>query len=421
MISRRAFLVRGAGLALASCARGAPTPVPAAGPSQTPAALATPIAASPLIQKWILREPPYRLDLVVRFATDPSARDPRLRAAGQTFTFARQDALRFLATIDTATLPTGRLGFEVVERVSGADVVVASAESTLSAPAYVAWTLDHEGYDEPDALTANVAALADRNAIPMTILFSPRILVPGAVPTQRRDAIVRWTLDRAAKGDEIGMHLHMQFDFVRDAGVPPRAVPRWGVGVGGDGYDVPMTAFDEAEQQALVRHAVDLMAAASLPRPTSFRAGGLFADARTLRAVADAGFTADTSAREAGTFGALRSPWTLPLAAPPYRPNRDDANRGDPPTLGLLEVPNTAGNSFSDDLVELQRRQRAIWPGGAVDAPRVLDLVSHPSTFDAREGDKVAAAFAPLLDARADRDRGPVRFVRLRELVGLWR
>ncbi len=421
MIGRRAFLARGGSLLLASCTRALPTPAPTPRTAETPAALATPISATPLIQRWILREPPYQIDLAVRFAADPTNADPRLRAGDQTFVFTRQDALRFLAAVDTRKLAIGAITFEVVERVSGADVVVARTESTLSASVYVVWTLDHEGYDEPDALMANVAALADQHATPMTILFNPRVLVPGTVPAQRRDAILRWALDRAAKGDEIGMHLHMQYDYVRHAGVSPRAVPRWGIGVGGDGYDVPMTAYDEAEQRALVRHGLDLMAAAGLPRPTSFRAGGLFADARTLHAVADATFSADTSAREAGTFGALKSPWTLPLTASPYRPNRDDANRAAAPTLDLLEVPNTAGNTFSDDLAELERRRRAIWPGGAVDAPRVLDYVSHPSTFVASERDRVAAAFAPLQDARADQDRGPVRFVRLRELVDLWR
>ena len=46
--------------------------------------------------------------------------------------------------------------------------------------------------------------------------------------------------------------------------------------------------------------------------------------------------------------------------------------------------------------------------------------VSRLSALAPVERDKTAAAFAPLLDASA-RDRGPVRFVRLRDLVDLLR
>src|SRR5206468_9953364 len=60
--------------------------------------------------------------------------------------------------------------------------------------------------------------------------------------------------------------------------------------------------------------------------PTSFRGGGLFANAANLRAIAGAGFTVDASATPAGVFGQLTLPWTLAKDAQPYRPARDDAN-----------------------------------------------------------------------------------------------
>src|SRR6185503_8171811 len=114
-----------------------------------------------------------------------------------------------------------------------------------------------------------------------------------------------------------------------------------------DGYDVPLTAFDEAETAKLLSYALRLMAEHGMPRPTTFRAGGLFANAANLRAVVAAGFTVDTSATPAGGFGRLLLPWTLRKDAQPYRPSRDDANvAGD---LPLLEVPNIAGNTYALD------------------------------------------------------------------------
>ena len=52
-------------------------------------------------------------------------------------------------------------------------------------------------------------------------------------------------MTRAAKGDEIALHLHAWTDFVRAAGVTPRTAPNWAGR--SDGYDVPLTAFDESE------------------------------------------------------------------------------------------------------------------------------------------------------------------------------
>lgn len=413
---RRTFLLTGLGALAGACvsAPAATTPTP-------PAILLFPesvVGATLEPRRWILREPPLRVDIAATFQGDAAPTAPKAWLYGTVADFERRGD-RWVATLDTSKVLPGTWTLEVRERLRSGEAVVAKADVTVTAPVYVAWTLDHEGYDEPDDLTANVAAVADAAGMPITILFHPRTLIPGVLPDARRLAIAKWALGRAAKGDEIGMHVHAQFDFVRDAGVAPRTSPRWGIGVGGDGYDVPLTAYEEDEQRRLVERGLQLFAAAGLPRPTSFRAGGQFADARTLRVVAASGFTVDTTAHDAGVIGALKMPWTLPLNARPYRPSATDANAADPNGLALLEVPVTAGNTYSDGIAELRRRQGVLWGGGAVTRPVVLDYVSHPSTFVAAERTKVESAFAPLLAARADRDAGPVRFVRLRELPDL--
>src|SRR4026209_1880513 len=131
-------------------------------------------------------------------------------------------------------------------------------------------------------------------------------------------------------------------DFVRAAGLLPRTTPSWAGR--GDGYDVPITAYNEGETRTLVEYSLRLLAEHGLPKPTSFRGGGLFANAANLRAVASLGFTADCSATPSGDFGLLTLPWSLPRDAQPYRPSRTDANvAGD---LSLLEVPNIAGNTY---------------------------------------------------------------------------
>src|SRR2546425_12552491 len=142
--------------------------------------------------------------------------------------------------------------------------------------------------------------------------------------------MLAWTKARGTAGDEIALHLHMWTDYVRAAGLVPRTVPSWAGRL--DGYDVPMTAYNEIETRTLLDHALRLMADHGLSRPLTFRAGGDFANAENLRAVAAAGFVADCTAVPAGTFGRLTPPWAPPPDAQPHPPARHDAEKPrDPP------------------------------------------------------------------------------------------
>src|SRR5207302_1009192 len=167
------------------------------------------------------------------------------------------------------------------------------------------------------------AAIADGLGIPMPRMWNPRVWTTTQVSAERADAMLAWPKARAAKGSEIALHIHAWADFVRDAGVVPRTAPNWGGR--SDGYDVPLTAFDESETARLIARALELMSAHGMTRPTSFRGGGLFANAANLRAIAAAGFSVDASATSAGVFGRLPFPWTLAKDAQPYHPAPIDA------------------------------------------------------------------------------------------------
>jgi hypothetical protein len=265
----------------------------------------------------------------------------------------------------------------------------------------------------------NVWDIAQNSRTPMTIMWNPRVWTTGQVTPERADIMANWTKTIERSGyAEVALHLHAWTDFVRAAGVLPRTAPSWSGR--SDGYDVPLTAFSESETAALIDHALALMRDHGFKKPTTFRAGGLFANAATLRAVAAAGFTVDTSATPAGGFGRLLLPWTLQKDAQPFRPSRDDANV--PGDLPLLEVPNIAGNTYAQDT-------RSIVPVIAADlamlAPvgevamsrRTLTLVSHPGTVDATERAAIEALFRAFEPYRYDRDAGPVRFVTLAQLA----
>lgn len=343
----------------------------------------------------------------------------RLRSTGRSVDLTLSGAGQWVGTLPLDGAPVGEQTVEfVVGLRDGSDAVIDTATFRLSAPEYVVWTLDFEGDAAGDAEMANTAAIADALGVPMTLMWNPRVWVTSQVSAARADAMLSWTKGRLAKGDEVALHLHMWTDFVRAAGLVPRTSPNWGGR--SDGYDVPLTAYDEAETRTLVEHSLRLMADRGLPKPTSFRGGGLFANAANLRAVAALGFTADCSATPAGPFGALQLPWTLGPDAQPYYPARDDANRaGD---LALLEAPtiggNTYGHSASSIAAVAQADLRMIAAEGQPAAQRrTLTVVSHPSTIDATERTAIEALFRAFEPYRYDRDAGPLRFVTLAQLA----
>ena len=420
---------------LISCSSSVPSPEPrssaTAQPSVStePTASAAPVTAIPaqavVKRKWFTL--PDGLfggpgGIYAQFAADPTRLSPlaRLRPSGREAPFQASTGPNFMAaTIELGGLAPGVYAVDVVEHLGGGvETVVATAEILVSQPEYVLWTLDFEGDAAPDETMANTAAIADGLGVPMTIMWNPRVWTTTDFAPARADAMLAWTKGRAAKGDEIALHLHAWTDFVRAAGVGPRTAPNWGGR--SDGYDVPLTAFDESETRRMLDYALKLMADHGMPRPTTFRAGGLFANAANLRAIAAAGFTVDTSAAPAGGFGRLLLPWTLNADAQPYRPSRDDANV--PGDLPLLEVPNIAGNTYALDA-------RTIAPviaadlamlapaGAAATSRRALTLVSHPGTVDATERAAIESLFRAFEPLRYDKDNGPVRFVTLSQLA----
>lgn len=353
--------------------------------------------------------------LTVVFSGDPSAARPFARLGTREVSLFRDPSggeRSWSAYFPLHDLPIGDHAIEIRLRIPG-EPLVGSARIRLSQPEFVVWTLDFEG----DAAHANTGAIADGLGIPMVVMWNPRAWT-GGVSEERQDAMLTWTKSRGALGDELALHLHMWLDYVRSAGVAPRSGPNWAGR--GDGYDVPIIAYEEEEQSALIAHALSLMAQRGLP-PTSFRGGGQFADAVTLRVLERHGFTADCSAViPAGSFGRLRLPWSLAADAQPYQPSRQDASRaGD---LRLIESPTNGGNTFSFDVTTIRPQIRTdlalLAPAGRVAAERrALNVVSHPATIDGTERASIEALLGSFAPLRYDTNSGPLRFVTLAQLA----
>jgi len=368
---------------------------------------------------------PEPVQIVADFAGDARAGAPRVRLDGgpsapMTFS-AGGRGFAEVGTISTSGVAPGEHRAEVlVTLLDGTTAIAGSASFLVTQPEYVVWTLDFEGDASGDAEMANTAAIADGLKIPMSVFWNPRAWTSDQVSGERQDAMLAWTRGRMAKGDEVALHLHMWTDYVRAAGLVPRLAPSWAGR--GDGYDVPMTAYPENEQQALIGYGVKLMLQHGLPTPTSFRAGGDIGDTATLRAVAASGFTVDCTAvaRDYPPIGRVPYPWDLPPGAQPYTPSRTDANA--PGDLPLLEAPTIGGNTYAFTVSSIQPQIRAnlalfAAAGAVATARKTITVVSHPGTIVPAERAAIEAllgAFGPL---RYDADAGPVRFVTLAQLA----
>ena len=423
-------------LVLAACApqSAAPSasPTPAVQASVTPSATAAaglPSAIRATVstaRRWYTV--PDGLDRILVQVTATFDADPTAGAPFVTIGGGRDLPLVHVGSTwsTSASLDGLEPGEQIValyERLAGSPTVfqrVADTRFLLSQPEYVVWTLDFEGDASGDAELANTAAIADGLKIPMSVFWNPRVWTTSQVSMERQDAMLAWTKGRQTRGDEVALHLHMWTDYVRAAGLVPRAAPSWAGR--SDGYDVPMTAYTEAEQKTLIDYGLKLMADHGLPKPTSFRAGGDIGDAATLRAIAAAGFNADCTAvaKDSPPIGRIPNPWTLPAGAQPYRPSSTDANAaGD---LALLEAPTIGGNTYASTVQSIQPQIRAnlrlFAPTGSVASERkAITVVSHPGTIVPAERAAIAALLGAFEPLRYDADAGPVRFVTLAQLA----
>ena len=372
------------------------------------------------------------LRVTVMFDGDVTAGAPYVALSGRGAGTTSPNTMLTRTTGNTwsAEVPLDGLtpGFQPVQIMERLDANTAQAVASdgflLTQPEYVVWTLDFEGDASGDSELANTAAIADGLAIPMAVFWNPRAWTSDQVSAERQVAMLAWTKARQAKGDEVALHLHMWTDYVRAAGLTARATPSWAGR--GDGYDVPITAYPEAEQKALIDYGLKLMADHGLPKPTSFRAGGDMADAATLRAAVAAGFDLDCTAvaTDYPPIGRIPYPWTLPAGAQPYRPSSTDANAvGD---LPLLEAPTIGGNTYAFTVNTIQPQIRAnlalLAPAGTVAMTRkAITVVSHPGTIVPAERAAIEALLGAFDGLRYDKDQGPVRFVTAAQLARAYR
>jgi hypothetical protein len=194
------------------------------------------------------------------------------------------------------------------------------------------------------------------------------------------------------------------------------------------------SAYTEQEFTALLEAADALFVANGLGKPTSFRAGGWTADRNVLRALAAAGYVADTSANnwvrmeewEGVGSGVLydwnRTHWgSIGDTSQPYYPSQTDVLVEGADAIGVLEVPD---NGILVDYVraeEMIEIFEANWPGGALDRPVAYSIGYHPSNFNYVLKQRIHAALTHVDRFLVSRDSGPVIYGTLSDMTRVWK
>lgn len=297
------------------------------------------------------------------------------------------------------------------------------ADFYITAPLYVVWTIDWEGYDVDDRYLEALEQIASQYAMPMTQMFNPRIYTSAEIQPPRVEFLTDWVRKRKDfTGDEIGLHLHMFPDFVEASGISAKFEPVWGGGFT-PGYDILTTAYNYREMKVILNYAKTLFQTQGLGIPRSYRAGAWFANLDTLQALADTGFLVDSSGRTKYSFGTkgISGFWDLKSVSQPYFPSQTNQNSSyPPPNLEILEIPNNGADSYAYTASEMIERFTDNYTGGVLQKPLQITFLSHPHWFNPERQNSMRQVFSHVNSYSYKDDLGPAVNSTLMEVYSIW-
>lgn len=290
----------------------------------------------------------------------------------------------------------------------------------VTEPLLVAWSLDWEGWEPAQKALPHIEELGTAYApIPFTHFVHPRTFMPNIMSVEQQMEIQTFLKKRQMLGDEIALHMHMQFDFVAAAGVTPRRTNAWGLR-SIEGYDIPTTEYSPNEFRTILNFAQDQLSNVGFTNIQGFRAGGWYIDAQQLDIVKNAGFAYDSSGRSKPTSGAFQNtPWNLPVDAQPYTLDTSDQNKATT-SEGLLEIPNNALTTYELSSTELIALAKNAYTGTPLAHPKTLIYVSHPQFYE-REFGKIPPVLDYLHSVSLERDNGPIVFSTMSNIANVWK
>jgi len=341
--------------------------------------------------------------------------------------------------LDISRLAPGE--HEVLLSNSDEDTAFAAFPFTRTCPIYVVTSADWDHpYETPwspgafDAGLAHADELHARHpALRITHFVGPHAFTDPTIAQTRQDSLAAWAIHaRDVLHDEIGLHVHPFCNFVEAAGLACILDTTYeAAGAYKPGYAIPCFLYTEEEFTTLLRYADTLFAHRGLGKPTSFRAGGWWAEAHTLAALAGDGFLIDASgcnykrAFDGNTTGAMyewyATTWgNMTDTTQPYYPSLTNVSVADSSRPGVLEAPD---NGILVDYISVTEMKTVFaenWNGKALAAPKQFSVGYHPSTLDNAHFAALDSVFTHCDQFLAEQDNGPVVYARMSELVQVW-
>ncbi len=301
----------------------------------------------------------------------------------------------------------------------------------ISFPLYVTWTLDWDGWGVAQYDLNTMSSISSKYGMPIVQLFNPRIYLPlekqtGSVPKvspESAEYLTKWVLNRQKNnGDEIGMHIHMFADMVKEAGVEPRSVFASGAMYG----DSLTNAYSQIELETVFDWGLTQFEEHELPFPISYRSGGWSSGPQVLKAAQNVGFLIDTTGRTGGPINpsipsSTKLPWSLTTRTRPYQPSVNDINKWEGSRLKIWEFPNNGADSYWFSKEQLiQRFQDNYQSNGIMTYPQVLTYLTHPHWVTSRDAPKLRALFDYINQFKYSNDSGPVVYSTLEKIFKEW-
>jgi hypothetical protein len=338
---------------------------------------------------------------------------------------------RFAAELPVAALEAGVHEVRVASKTSRR--ALGSATFNVSAPLYVVVSTDWDDTRMSDAFLARIEGLRLQHpGLRYSHFFAPFHYTDPLVTSARKQQIDTWIKrQRDDFGDELGVHIHGWCHFVNTTGVGCKTAETFHED-DGTGYTTILAAYGQGEMETLLQASKDMFAAHDLGTPTSFRAGGWTADAGTLRALANTGFSVDSSAVPASHLAVWKGfelfDWTtahwegITETTQPYFPLASNVTQPDPARgISLLEVPD---NGVLVDYVTAEE-MRAIYEmnhdGGTLDTSTLYQVGFHPPNFSSDFMARMDSALDLVDQHLFEKDAGPAVYVNISELTRVWK
>lgn len=342
-------------------------------------------------------------------------------------------------TLDAATGKfVGDLDISEVE--AGEHDIIIAADGSATGAGFVLFSRTHPLYffvstdwdfAEPGQVSLDYHDQIRTNHpdVKFTHFIGPYTFTDPNLSEARKAALAAWAIARRDQyNDEIGLHIHPWCHFVESAGLTCVTDQSTVNPTDPSGYTIKLEAYGQANFETLLARADEIFVQRGMGKPVTFRAGGWTATIDTLKALANKGYIADTSANnwarmeewigEGTLYTWNMTNWSMMGdTSQPYYPNTTDKQSGATPNVRILEVPD---NGIMVDYVtraEMVEIFGKVWGGPALTEPKTYMMGFHPSpNMTSGEYSRIDGILDHADLYRASLHLGPVVYARLKDM-----